>query len=260
MPELPEVERARALIEARALGRRIAAVDDSDTYVCRPHQPGEIESALTGATLVTANRRGKTMWVDTEGDGPVLGLHLGMAGRIVVDDEAEGDPAPAGEDAPPLWDRFVVSFEDGGKLILRDKRRLGRAVLNPDLSGLGPDAAEVTRDAFRARVGRGDAPLKARVMDQSVIAGVGNLLADEALWRAGLSPRRPAASLSDDELDRLRREIRAATRSAIRKGGVHTGDVMPARRRGGVCPRCGADMERATIGGRTTYWCPGEQV
>ena len=97
-------------------------------------------------------------------------------------------------------------------------------------------------------------------MDQAVIAGVGNLLADEALWRAGLSPLRPAGELSDDELDLLRREIRAATRSAIRKGGVHTGDVIPARRRGGVCPRCGTPMERATVGGRTTYWCPAEQV
>ena len=260
MPELPEVERARALIEARALGRRIAAVDDSDTYVCRPHPPGEIASALAGATLVAAHRRGKTMWVDTDDDGPVLGLHLGMAGRIVVDGDAEGDPAPENEQARPLWDRFVLEFEDGGRLVLRDKRRLGRAVLNPDVSGLGPDAAEVGRDAFRSRVGRGDAPLKARVMDQAVIAGVGNLLADEALWRAGLSPRRAAGSLSDEELDRLRREIRGATRSAIRKGGVHTGDVIPARRRGGVCPRCGAEMERATIGGRTTYWCPAEQV
>ena len=260
MPELPEVERARALIEARALGRRIAAVDDSDTYVCRPHQPGELSSALVGRELVQANRRGKTMWVDTDEDGPVLGLHLGMAGRIVVDSTSEGDPAPEGERVAPVWDRFVVSFEDGGSLVLRDKRRLGRAVLNPDLSGLGPDAAEVGRDAFRSRVGRGDAPLKARVMDQSVIAGVGNLLADEALWRAGLSPRRAAGELAEDELDRLRREIRAATRSAIRKGGVHTGDFIPARQRGGVCPRCGAGLERATIGGRTTYWCPDEQV
>jgi formamidopyrimidine-DNA glycosylase len=260
MPELPEVERARALIERRALGRRIAAVDDTDTYVCRPHQPGELADALVGQVLVRANRRGKTMWVDTGGDGPVLGLHLGMAGRIVVDGAAEGDPAPDGERPAAVWDRFVVAFEDGGRLVLRDKRRLGRAVLNPDLSGLGPDAAEVGRDEFRARVGRGDAPLKARVMDQGVIAGVGNLLADEALWRARLSPRRAAGSLGEDELDRLRREIRSATRSAIRKGGVHTGDVMPARRRGGVCPRCGTDMERATIGGRTTYWCPTEQV
>jgi formamidopyrimidine-DNA glycosylase len=259
MPELPEVERARALIEERALGRRIAAVDDSDTYVCRPHAPGEIATALVGQTLTEAHRIGKSMWVETDG-GPALGLHLGMAGRILVDGAAEGDPAVEPKNgAPPVWDRFTIGFEDGGKLILRDKRRLGRAVLDPDLSVLGPDAAEIGRDDFRGRVGFGSAPLKARIMDQSVLAGVGNLLADEALWRARLSPVRPAGELTTEELDRLRREIRAATRSAIRKGGVHTGDVMPGRVRGGVCPRCGTAMERATVGGRTTYWCPADQ-
>jgi formamidopyrimidine-DNA glycosylase len=251
MPELPEVERARAL------GRRIAAVDDTDTYVCRPHAPGEIAAVLEGRTLTEAHRRGKTMWVETDG-GPVLGLHLGMAGRIVVDDEAEGDP-PRGRATDGVWDRFTLRFEDGGRLLLRDKRRLGRAVLDPDLSRLGPDAAEVGRDPFRARVGRGDAPLKARIMDQSVIAGVGNLLADEALWRAGLSPVRPAGELAPGELDLLRREIRAATRRAIRLGGVHTCELIPERQRGGICPRCGAELARATVGGRTTYWCPVEQ-
>jgi formamidopyrimidine-DNA glycosylase len=118
----------------------------------------------------------------------------------------------------------------------------------------------VDRDAFRERVGAGEAPLKARIMDQSVIAGVGNLLADEALWRAQLDPRRPAADLDEDDLDLLRREIRATTRRAIERGGVHTGDVIPHRRRDGVCPRCGAPMERATVGGRTTYWCSAEQA
>jgi formamidopyrimidine-DNA glycosylase len=258
VPELPEVERARALIEERALGRRIAAVDDTDTYVCRPHAPGELETALVGQTLTQANRIGKSMWVDTDG-GPVLGLHLGMAGRIVVDDTAEGDPAPANERVQPLWDRFTLTFEDGGRLVLRDKRRLGRAVLDPDLSALGPDAALVGRDAFRERVGRGDAPLKARIMDQAVIAGVGNLLADEALWRARLSPVRAAGSLGEDELDRLRREIRAATRSAIKLGGVHTGELIVDRGRGQHCPRCGTELNRETVGGRTTYWCPREQ-
>jgi formamidopyrimidine-DNA glycosylase len=259
MPELPEVERARALIAERALGREIVAVDDSDTYVCRPHAPGEIADALIRHRLTEAHRRGKSMWIETD-DGPVLGLHLGMAGAIVVDDRAAGDPQRDGPNGPnPLWDRFTLEFADGGRLTLRDKRRLGRAVLNPDLSGLGPDAAEISRDAFRARVGRGGAPLKARIMDQSVLAGVGNLLADEALWRARLDPRRPAGDLDDEELDRLRREIRFATRRAIALGGVHTGDVIGHRRRDGVCPRCGGDMARATIGGRTTYWCSREQ-
>jgi formamidopyrimidine-DNA glycosylase len=259
MPELPEVERARGLIAARALDRRIVAVDDADTYVCRPHAPGELADALTGLRLTAAHRQGKSMWIETDG-GPVLGLHLGMAGRIVVDDQAAGDPKPDGDRPNPLWDRFSLQFDDGGRLVLRDKRRLGRAVLNPDLSGLGPDAAEISRPAFRDRVGRGDAPLKARIMDQSVLAGVGNLLADEALWRARLDPRRPAGGLDEEELDRLRREIRSATRRAIRRGGVHTGDVIAHRTRDGHCPRCGAPMARATVGGRTTYWCSAEQA
>jgi formamidopyrimidine-DNA glycosylase len=260
MPELPEVERARALIADRALGRRITEVDDSDTYVCRPHAPGEIAAGLVGRELTEAHRIGKSMWVETD-DGPALGLHLGMAGRIIVDDEGAGDPAPERPQGPvPVWDRFTLRFEDGGRLILRDKRRLGRAVLDPDLSRLGPDAAEISRDDFRRRVGHGTAPLKARIMDQEVLAGVGNLLADETLWRARLSPLRPAGELSHEELDLLRRELRAATRSAIAKGGVHTGAIIPERRRDGACPRCGGEMRRATVGGRTTWWCAGEQA
>lgn len=250
MPELPEVERARQAIERGGLHRRIAAVDDADTYVSRPHAPGEIADALVGRELTGAHRRGKAMWVETSGDGPILGLHLGMAGRIVVDEEP----------APNNWDRFTIHFDDGGMLALRDKRRLGRARLEPDLELVGPDAAEISRAAFRERVGRGTAPIKARLMDQSVLSGVGNLLADETLWRARLSPRREAGTLTDEDLDRLRRALRAATRSAIRKGGVHTGGFIAHRERGGVCPRCGTPLERATVGGRTTYWCPAEQV
>jgi formamidopyrimidine-DNA glycosylase len=114
----------------------------------------------------------------------------------------------------------------------------------------------VGREAFRARIGRGHAPIKARLLDQGAVAGVGNLLADEILWRARLNPRRETGSLSVEELDRLRRELRAAVRSAIRLGGAHTGDLIAHRERGGTCPRCGTTLERATIGGRTTFWCP----
>ena len=244
MPELPEAERARQQID-RVLGREIVAVDDADTYVCRPHAPGEMGAALVGHRLVETFRRGKFLWAETDG-GPQLGLHLGMAGSLTVDE------APA----PRNWDRFVLEFKDGGRLALRDKRRLGRAVLEPDFSHVGPDAAEVGREEFRARVGRGTAPLKARLLDQGVIAGVGNLLADEVLWRARLGPRRVPKDLTDDELDRLRRATRAATRDAIRRGGAHTGHLNPHRVRGGRCPRCGTELERATIGGRTTFWCP----
>jgi len=249
MPELPEVERSRVVIETGALHRRIAAVDDADTYVCRPHAPGEIADALVGRELVAAHRRGKAMWCETSEAGPVLGLHLGMAGRIVVDEPP----------APRNWDRFAISFEDGGRLALRDKRRLGRARLEPPIDALGPDAAQVGRERFVELVGRGTAPVKARIMDQAVVAGVGNLLADEALWRARLDPRRPAGELEPEALRRLWRELRAATRSAVRRGGAHTGAVIPARRPDGRCPRCGTPMSRATVAGRTTYWCPAEQ-
>ena len=247
MPELPEAERARQTLEA-VLGRTVAAVDDSDTYVCRPHQPGEIASALVGHEFVSAHRRGKFLWMATE-DGPTLGLHLGMAGAIALE---------APEDKP-IWDRFTVEFDDGTRFALRDRRRLGRAVLNPDFGHVGPDAADVGRDDFRRRFARGTAPVKARLLDQSLISGVGNLLADEILWRAGLSPRRPAGELTTEEVDHLRRAIRAALRDAIRNGGAHTGRLIPHRKRGGTCPRCGTPLERATIGGRTTFWCPACQ-
>jgi formamidopyrimidine-DNA glycosylase len=245
MPELPEAERARRTLEG-VLGRRIAGVDDRDSYVCRPHRPGEIAAALVGHELVSAHRRGKFLWMETA-DGPTLGLHLGMAGKIVV--EPPGDT--------PRWDRFAVEFEDGTRFALRDKRRLGRAVLNPDFSHVGPDAADVGRDEFRRRIGSGHTAVKARLLNQHAISGVGNLLADQILWQARIAPGRDTGSLSQDDLDRLRRELRAAVRSAIRKGGAHTGSFVGARGREGTCPRCGhSPLSRGTVGGRTTYWCP----
>ena len=247
MPELPEAERARTTLES-AMHRRVAAVDDNDTYVCRPHSPGEIDSALRGHTFVRALRRGKFLWLETE-DGPTLGLHLGMAGRIVVDPDSFNG-----------WDRFTVRFEDGGAFVLRDKRRLGRAVLNPNFSHVGPDAALVGRDEFRRLIGRGRTAVKARLLNQGAISGVGNLLADEALWLARISPRRLTSDLTNDDLDRLRRELRRAVRAAIRDGGVHTGRFVRARAREGSCPRDRHPLERAKIGGRTTYWCPVCQV
>jgi formamidopyrimidine-DNA glycosylase len=247
MPELPEAERARKALE-RVLGRRITRVDDRDTYVCRPHSPGQIADALIGHRFITANRRGKSMWLDTE-EGPVLALHLGMTGHIVLDPEET-----------VRWDRFTIRFEDGGGFALRDKRRLGRAFLNPTLARVGPDAAEVTRQNFRRSVGAGHAPIKARLLDQRAVSGVGNLLADQALWQAQIAPTRRTNTLSAEELDRLRREVRSAVRSAIRRGGAHTGALIAERREGGSCPRDGHPLHRASIAGRTTYWCPACQT
>lgn len=279
MPELPEVESARAVIQRSGLERVIADVDDADTYECRPHAPGDIRTALVGRRLTAARRRGKLMWCDTSGTagspepGPRLGLHLGMSGRILVRGPGGGvdvggdyEGADAGTGTrnatmpKPEWFRFTVDFEDGGSLRLFDKRRLGRVRLDPDVDALGPDAAEIGREDFRHRVGRGSAPLKARLLDQSALAGVGNLLADEVLWQSGLSPQRPAGEVSVEELDELRRALRTGIRHAIRRGGVHTGEVIAYRRSGARCPRCGTEMRRASVGGRTTWWCPQEQT
>lgn len=248
MPELPEAERARRQIE-RALGREIVAVDDRDGYVCRPHAPGEIAAGLIGRRFTRALRRGKFLWVETDEDGPELGLHLGMAGSIVVDEPA----------APNDWDRFSVEFTGGGRLALRDKRRLGRAVLEPDYDHVGPDAYEIGLKAFGERFARGTVPVKARLLDQAVLAGVGNLLADQTLWQARLSPRRPAGGLAQAEIRRLHRELRRATADAIERGGVHTGVFIAQRRPQGACPRCAGTPARDRIGGRTTWWCPNCQ-
>jgi formamidopyrimidine-DNA glycosylase len=282
VPELPEVETARKLIAERALHRTIVAVDDTDSYVCRPHAPGQIRDALLGRQLVAAHRRGKTMWCETSGldgsgghgsaehgsaeHGPDLGLHLGMAGRIVVETpghQTAWGGEPFRRDAQPAraqWDRFRLDFADGGSLVLFDKRRLGRVWLNPGLAALGPDAGTVTEAEFRDLVRRGTVAVKARLLDQSKIAGVGNLLADEALWQARISPQTPAGSLSRPAVSRLYHSLQAALASAEANGGVHTGEVIAARRRGGVCPRCGAPMRQGVVGGRTTWWCSREQA
>ena len=272
MPELPEVETARQLIADQALYRRIVAVDDADTFVCRPHAPGELRDALTGRMLTATHRRGKTIWLETSGlsesiePGPDLGIHLGMGGRIVVT-YADGRTAEGGDwarrDAQPRkaeWNRFTLRFADGGSLVLFDKRRLGRAWLHPAIDALGPDAAEVTAAEFRDLVTKGSIAVKARLLDQSKIAGVGNLLADEVLWQAKISPAAPTGSLRREDADRLYQALESVLESAIVKGGAHTGDVIAARHPGGTCPRCGAEMRHGTVGGRSTWWCSREQV
>ena len=273
MPELPEVESARRLIADQALGRRIVAVDDADTFVCRPHSPGELRDALTGRMLTAAHRRGKAMWCETSellggppGPGPDLGIHLGMSGRIVVtspDGEAAEGGDPPGRDAQPRkaeWDRFTLEFADGGRLALFDKRRLGRIQLNPDIGALGPDAGQVTRAEFRALITKGTTTVKARLLDQSKIAGVGNLLADEIAWQAKVPPAMPVSRLRRADVDRLYRALRSVLASAMANGGAHTGDIIAARRPGGTCPRDGAEMRHGTVGGRSTWWCSREQA
>ncbi|MCO8276791.1 formamidopyrimidine-DNA glycosylase [Actinoplanes sp. TRM 88003] len=266
MPELPEVESARAVIERSGLGRKIIDVDDTDTYVCRPHLPGQIRDALVGRELVAAHRRGKSMWCDTGDDGPELGIHLGMSGKIVIGDadgtEVDGGDYWEGRRLPGdyRWSRFALSFADGGRLMLVDPRRLGRVRLDPPVEALGPDAATITPKQFRAALAFGTAPVKARLLDQDAVAGIGNLLADQILWAARLNPGRRVDKLTDDDVARLLRATRASVRAAIQGGGVHTLTIIPYRVAGGHCPRDGAPMSKSTVGGRTSWWCSREQA
>jgi formamidopyrimidine-DNA glycosylase len=269
MPELPEVESARAVIERKGLRRRIADVDDSDTFVCRPHLPGEIRHALLGGEFIAAMRQGKSMWLQADPSlgGVTLGIHLGMSGKIVIADangtEVDGGDYWEGRRQPGdyRWARFTVTFDDGGRLMLVDPRRLGRVRLNPPIERLGPDAQLITPAQFRAVLAAGStAPVKARLMDQHRIAGVGNLLADEILWRARIHPARPVDSLTPAEQSRLLRASRDTIKAALRDGGVHTLTIIPYRRRGGTCPRDHAPMQTAAIDGRTSWWCSAEQL
>jgi formamidopyrimidine-DNA glycosylase len=217
-----------------------------------------LAAAVTGRTVTTARRIGKLLLLDT--DGPVLGLRFGMTGRLLVD----GVPGVqelrhASVRDVPAWDRLVLGFAGGGELRVRDPRRLGGVILDPDEAALGVDAAAVRPAQLRAALAGSAAPLKARLMDQARLAGVGNLIADEVLYRAALDPARPAGTLDAAEVRRLHRHLRATIHDLLERGGSHLGDLVPSRGPGGTCPRDGTPLVRRTVGGRTTWSCPRHQ-
>lgn len=254
-----EVEAYRRAADA-VLGRSIIAVHAPDEWYAKGDTTTDLlRDLLPGRTVTGTRRIGKLMLLDT--DGPVVGLRYGMTGRILVDAAAPIESLEYSSDRDdPAWDRFGLDFGGGGSLVIRDPRRLGGVELDPDESKLGPDAGRVTRKPFGAIMAGSSAPLKARLMDQSRLAGLGNLLVDEILFRAGLAPDRRADSLVEGEVDRLHRVMRRTITVLGERGGSHTGDLQPARVRGGRCPRDGAELRRAEVGGRTTYWCPEHQT
>jgi formamidopyrimidine-DNA glycosylase len=260
VPELAEVEVYRRLAE-RVVGRRIEEVVAPDGWYLKRGSTGPgLKAALTGRKITAARRVGKLLLLET-GSGPVLGLRFGMSGRLLVDGRAALDNLVyASNRELEKWDRFALRFAppEGGDLRIRDPRRLGGVELEPEEARLGPDALTITPSAL-ARSLESDAPLKARLMDQARLAGVGNLAADEALWRAGLDPARPARSLNPAERRRLHRHLRRTMADFLERGGSHTGDLMPERRPGGVCPKDGTPLQRRTVGGRTTWSCPRHQ-
>ncbi len=261
MPELIEVEQYRQAAEA-AVGRRLAGPVQVPPGYVRGGPAEELAAVLPGAVVRAARRHGKVLLLDldTAGEAPVLGLRFGMTGRLVVDGVAPVSELVYGSSADrPEWDRLVLPFDGGGVLRINDPRRLGWVELDPDLSGLGPDAATVSAAEVRVALDGAATPLKARLLDQTRLAGIGNLIADEVLWRARLSPLRLAGGLTPAESAALARSIRDSIRRLSEAGGSHRGALQPYRARGGPCPRCGAALLRSRIGGRATLWCPAEQ-
>jgi formamidopyrimidine-DNA glycosylase len=196
MPELLEVEYFRRLAE-RCAGRTILHIDVPDAHALADgRSPRSLRQAVVGRRIELARRHGKLLVLET--DGPALGLRFGMTGGLVVDGELAIDrllysPGTFGT----AWVRFGIRFDEG-ELLFHDPRRFGRVSLDPDESRMGPDAMAVTAaELGRALATRGPAPgpaLKARLLDQSAIAGIGNLLGDEILWRASLAPSRPGCA------------------------------------------------------------------
>ncbi|MEX1218183.1 MAG: DNA-formamidopyrimidine glycosylase family protein [Acidimicrobiales bacterium] len=261
MPEMLEVEVYRRAAAA-SVGRRILAVDAPDAWFLKGGiDAATVKDALVGRSFVADRRRGKLLLLDTSNNGPTLGLRFGMTGVLELDGiDAIGGLEYASHRKNPAWERFVVHFEGGGALRLRDPRRLGGVELDPVENRLGPDAGDVTLKELKEILAGSNAPLKARLMDQARLAGLGNLLTDETLWRSGFDPARAAGSLTDENVAQLRRSIRTTLRVLGRRGGSHMGDLQQSRQRGGCCPTDGAVLLRRTIGGRTTYSCPHHQL
>lgn len=261
MPELIEVEAYRQAA-APTIGRQITAVDLLDPdYVKRVPNEMLIDSLL--AERIESTRRiGKLMLLDIS-NGASVGLRFGMTGRLIVDGAAPIDRLVYGSNNPdPKWNRFGIGFA-AGSMVIHDPRRLGSVELDPDESKLGVDAATIGTDDLAAAIARSRAPIKSRLMDQSRIAGLGNLLTDEILWRSGLDPLRPAGELSESEIDRLADAIVTTIDELTKRGGSHRGTLQdqrePSQVDAGFCPADGERLRRDRVGGRTTVWCPAHQ-
>jgi formamidopyrimidine-DNA glycosylase len=260
VPEALEIESYRALA-ARVIGAKITR-GFADAYAAKKLASSSSWSrAVKGRRVTGADRHGKLLLLET--DGVTLGVRFGMTGVLLLDDVAGIEGLFYGPHSyRSEWIRGGLDFDDGRRLLLHDPRRLARFEVDPAIDELGPDALSLTRAQFDQvlSVTRGEGPaVKARLLDQGAVAGVGNLLADEILFRAGVDPRTPVGRLDAVQRASLYRAVGQTMRTLGRRGGSHTGDHMEARFPGGLCPRDGAPMLSATIGGRTTYWCSAHQ-
>lgn len=248
------------------MGRRISRVAKVDPLTATT-LAGYAPENWAGATIERAERFGKLLVLGLSG-GPVprsrlwqLGIHFSMAGLLLVDRQGPIAELLYGPRTPAdraEFDRLQLYLDDGSEVVISDPRRLARLSANPKLEVLGPDATKVTAAELRQAIGRSKSPLKALLLDQGRVAGLGNLLVDEVLYLSGLDPRRTGRSLSDGEFVGLAAGIRLVLTELGRRGGSHRGDLQP-RTSLKLCPKDGQALRRERIGGRTTLWCPVHQ-
>ena len=274
MPELPEVETVRARLEPKLVNRRLERVEIFDTRLTRPFEPAGVAAELEGETIAVLERRGKYLVVRFE-SGRVLLIHLRMTGQLL---HANGESLPPNDPHR----RAVVRLDVGSDVIYRDIRRFGTWLLvepdelDPYLGqrvGREPLAPTFTARQLSAALQGRRAPIKAVLLDQRRLAGIGNIYADEALWRARVHPLRPAGDLDDQEARALHRGIRAALKGGIARQGAtlstyRTPDGGSGRmqdefkvygRAGEPCERCGTPIEKIRAAGRGTWYCPSCQ-
>ncbi|UQA97024.1 Fpg/Nei family DNA glycosylase [Streptomyces halobius] len=254
MPELPDVEAFRKVLVSCAQGRPIQRIEVRDAGVLHGVSASRLRRQLAGRRFAAPERHGKWLLARTD-QGPTLMMHFGMTGELVCCHPAE-PPGP--------HDHVLFTVGRDRQLRYRDQRKLQGLWLADEsgvartLEGQGPDAMTLGRTRFAAVLSRRRGGIKSALIDQSVLAGLGNLLADEILWRARVHPARRVGALTAGERDRLHREMRRTLRSAVRAGRVPprkswlTGHRDDADAR---CPRCAEPLHRDRIAGRGTVWC-----
>jgi formamidopyrimidine-DNA glycosylase len=253
MPELPDVEGFRRVLADNAVRKRIAAVEVPDRDLLRNASPQALGRALTGKRFREPVRHGKWL-IAPAGEAHVL-MHFGMTGSLEW--EPRG-PRHAHDRVAFLYRHAELRFRDmrkfGGIWLANDEEEC-HAITGP----LGPDAVTLGREQLHELLGSRRGAIKAALMDQRLVAGLGNLLVDEILWRARLDPHAPAARLSSRRRDAIYDAMRETLRASIRTRRVPraSGWLTEVRdRRGARCPRCGTRLRSATVAGRSTRWCP----
>ncbi|MEQ6250564.1 DNA-formamidopyrimidine glycosylase family protein [Sulfitobacter sp. HNIBRBA3233] len=258
MPELPEAEAARQRIEDGALHRTIERITLGEvSHMDLPDE--EAQARLIGTQFTRTHRHGKYIFVGSV-EGPWLHIHLGMAGSIRV---------THGQSDLPDFIRFSLVFEGGNTLHFRDPRKFGHIEVIEDVDdfiaqkGLGPDALLIGDNAFAQNVGGTRGAVKSALLSQKKIAGIGNLWADETLYRTGVDPEARACDLAADRVARMHRASQEILQAVVDTGADYSrlpdDWLIHHREAGDACTRCDGSIEKKTVGGRTSYFCPTHQ-